>query len=89
MHRHTDPETSRAAAATVPRLTHRQLVARIMAIAGRPWTAEQLEQALVGRCSPSSVRRCVKELAGEGRIVEIGERPNRSGCKARLWRWGG
>ena len=89
MHRHSDPPTSIAAAATVPRLTHHQLVARLMARWGDPVTAEQLEQALVGLCSPSSVRRCVWELADEGRIVEVGERPNRSGCRARLWRWVG
>ncbi len=84
MHRHPNPPTSQAAAATVPRLTHRQAVTRIMAWINEPLTAVQIEWILQDRCSPSSVRGRLSELAEAGLNVGVGERANRSGCQARL-----
>ncbi len=87
IHRHDDPPTSVAAAATVDHETHRELVERVFRRNPCALTAEEVEQVLSGRCSPSSVRRCVCELWADNKIVLVGKRPNRSGCQARLWRW--
>ncbi len=86
-HRHDDPETSVAAAATADHETHRELVEGVFRRGGCALTAEEVERVLAGRCSPSSVRREVRALWVDKKIVPVGEGRNRSGCKAVRWRW--
>lgn len=85
----THPETSVAAAATVDRETHRELVENVFRRGGCALTAEEVEQVLAGKCSPSSVRREIRALSKGNKIVRAGKKCNRSWYLARLWRWVG
>jgi uncharacterized protein YcaQ len=78
MHRTTDPETSRAAAAAVTRRLsdlHGRVLAAVAAVGAVGVTGAELErQPGFADCAPSTVRKRLSELNKMGRLAAAGRR---------------
>lgn len=78
MHRRTDPETSRDAAARIARRLsplHQQVLTAVAAAGGQGATGRELEQLpCFADCAPSTIRKRASELHHAGRLQDAGRR---------------